>query len=127
MFFKGCIERAKSVTQGGAERFIAVASLIGISNVIDSLAITKQLVYDEKTLSMQQLIDALLNNWQGYEEIRCLILKKGHFFGNDDDCSNYVAQKFTDSLYTWNSGDNFLGKKKLFGNLIGYSLSSYPE
>ena len=121
IFLKGCIERAKSLTQGGAERYIAVAQLIGISNVIDSLSVTKQFVYDEKLLTMEQLVEALENNWQGYEDMRNLILKKGHFFGNDDDCSNFVARKFTDSLCAWNLAENFLGKKRMFGNLVGYN------
>lgn len=121
IFMEGCIEHAKSITQGGASRFIAVNQLIGISNVIDSLAVTKQFVYDEKLITMQELVDALRNDWNGYEEIRNLILKKGHFFGNDDECSNLVARKFMESLEIWNTGDNFLGKKTMFGNLIGYN------
>lgn len=121
IFLKGCIERAKSVTQGGAQRYIAVAPLIGISNVIDSLSVTKQFVYDEKILTMEQLIEALEHNWQNHESVRSLILKKGHFFGNDDACSNYVGRKFTESLCEWNLKENFLGRKRVFGNLIGYN------
>ncbi|MBR5554129.1 MAG: hypothetical protein IKV98_09825 [Clostridia bacterium] len=117
---EGCIENAKSCTQGGLTRYIAVGDLIGISNVIDSLAITKQFVFDEKLVSMAELVDALKNNWQGYEELYALIMKKGNFFGNDDDCSNSVAKRFLNSINKWNNTDNYLGKKWLFGNLIGY-------
>ena len=117
---EGCIENAKSCTQGGLERYIAVGLLIGISNVIDSLAITKQFVFDEKLVGMKELVDALKNNWQGYEQLHTIIMKKGNFFGNDDDCSNFVAQKFFSSINEWNNTDNYLGKKWLFGNLIGY-------
>ena len=31
-------------------------------------------------LTMKELIDAIQANWQGYEELRALILKKGDFF-----------------------------------------------
>lgn len=58
IFIDGCIENAKSVTQGGTNTYIAVGLLIGISNVIDSLSVTKQLVFDEKRITMEQLIDA---------------------------------------------------------------------
>ena len=42
-----------------------------------------RLVFDEKIITMAELIDALKNNWQGYAELRAIILKKGDFFGND--------------------------------------------
>lgn len=121
MFIDGCIENAKSVTQGGTDTYIAVGLLIGISNVIDSLSVTKQLVYDEKQISMKQLIDALKNNWAGYEDLREYILKKGMFFGNDDDSSNDIARRFFKSLDEWNTGENYLHKKLVFGNLVGYN------
>lgn len=121
IFIDGCIENAKSVTQGGTDTYIAVGLLIGISNVIDSLSVTKQLVFDEKKITMEKLIDALQNNWNGYEDLREYILKKGMFFGNDDDCSNSIANRFFKSLDNWNTGDNYLKKPWVFGNLIGYN------
>ena len=121
MLIDGCIENAKSVTQGGTDTYSAVGLLIGISNVIDSLSVTKQLVFDEKRVTMKSLIKALRNNWNGFEDLREYILKKGMFFGNDDDCSNTVANRFFKSLDAWNTGDNYLNKKLVFGNLVGYN------
>lgn len=121
MFIDGCIENAKSVTQGGTDTYIAVGLLIGIPNVIDSLSVTKQLVFDEKYVTMRQLAEALENNWNGFEELRKYILDKGMFFGNNDDCSNDVAHRFFKSLDSWNTGDNYLKKPLVFGNLVGYN------
>ena len=95
MLVDGCIENAKSVTQGGTDTYIAVGALIGISNVIDSLSVTKQLVFDEKRITMKQLIEALKNNWSGFEELREYVLKKGKFFGNDEPCSNDIAHRLS--------------------------------
>ena len=121
IFIDGCIENAKSVTKGGTDTYIAVGLLIGISNVIDSLSVTKQLVFDEKKVTMEQLIVALQNNWNGYEDLREYILKKGMFFGNDEPCSNDIAHRFFKSLDDWNNGDNYLKKPWIFGNLVGYN------
>ena len=121
IFIDGCIKSAKSVTQGGTNTYIAVGLLIGISNVIDSLSVTKQLVFDEKRITMEQLIDALRNNWNGFEDLREYILKKGDFFGNDEACSNDIAHRFFKSLDEWNDGNNYLRKKLVFGNLVGYN------
>lgn len=120
VFIEGCIENAKSIYPKSA-RFIAVGALIGIPNVIDSLSITKQFVFDEKLCSMSELVDAVKNNWSGYEDLRTIIMKKGKFFGNDDDCSNEIANRFMKTLDEWNNTDNYLGKKWLFGNLVGYN------
>lgn len=92
-----------------------------IPNVIDSLTIVKQFVFDEKLCSMSELVKALKNNWLVYEDLRTLIMKKGLFFGNDDECSNIIANKFFEALDEWNNTDNYLGKKWLFGNLVGYN------
>lgn len=121
IFLEGCIENGKSCTQGGLTRYIAVGLPIGISNVIDSLSITKQFVYDEKIITMPELVDALKKNWKGYDHLRNLILKKGCFFGNDDECSNEIARRLLRSIGEWNNGENYLGKKWLFGNLVGYN------
>lgn len=120
IFIEGCIKNAKSVTQGGVTKYIAVGLLIGISNVIDSLSVTKQIVFDERLVTVRQLTNALKSNWKGYENLRSYILKNGRFFGNDD-CSNDIAHRFFKSLDEWNSGDNYLGKKWVFGNLVGYN------
>ena len=121
VFVDGCIERAASITQGGASKYTAVGDLIGIPNVIDSLSITKQFVYDEKLVSMEELCDALEADWVGYEDLRRTILRKGKFFGNDDDTSNSVARLFTDLLDEWNNDTNYMKKPWIFGNLIGYN------
>ena len=94
----GCIENAKSVTRGGTQKYIAVGLLIGIANVIDSLSVTNQIVFNEKRATMAQLADALENNWNGYEDLRAYILKNGRFFGNDEQSSNDIANRFFKAL-----------------------------
>lgn len=121
IFFQGCIEKAKSLTQGAADYAIASPPMIGIPNVIDSLIVVRQFVYDEKSVSMAELTDALRNNWQGYEDLRLMIQKRGDFFGNDTERSNEVAQKLYQSFYTFMKGKkNLFGYQWLVGNLIGY-------
>ena len=121
IFIDGCIENAKSITEGGGDKFIAVGLPIGITTVIDSLTVIKQFVFDERTIEMAELCRALDNDFEGYEDLKALILKKAKFFGNDEDISNDIAKDLLSILYEWNDGNNYLGKKWLFGNLIGYN------
>lgn len=122
MFFEGSIERAKSITQGGAQNAVANCELIGITTLIDSLAIVKQFVYDEKIVTMEELANALKADWQGYDDLRNIILKKGKFFGNNDEISNGCADKFAKSVDEYfKDKKSDLGYKYLAGNLIGYN------
>jgi formate C-acetyltransferase len=94
---------------------------IGITNVIDSLAVVKQFVFDEKRFTMKDLISAVCNDWQGYENMRTLVVKQGKFFGNDDESSNFVAEKLFTSLYEFmKDKTNIFGYHFLIGDLIGY-------
>ena len=117
----GPIKNAKSATQGGLDKITALGLLIGITTVIDSLTVVKQFVFDEKKITMKELISALKNDWQGFETLHLGITKTAKYFGNDEEISNGLAQRFFESIYKWNDGNNYMGKKLVFGNLIGYN------
>lgn len=122
LFFQGCIEKAKSLTQGAGDIVIASPMCIGIANVIDSLIIIKQFVFDEKIVTMRELISAVQANWQGYDDLHTLIINKGDFFGNDTQRSNYVAQKLYQSMYEFlKNKTNLYGYHWLIGDLLGYN------
>lgn len=122
LLFPDCIKNAKSFTQGACKYAVSGTGLIGVTNVIDSLAIIKQFVYDEKETDMQTLTEALKNNWEGYEELLWKIKKKGRFFGNDDETSNYVAKLLCNTVYKHVKGKrNRAGYGISFGNLQGYN------
>ena len=122
MFFEGAIDRAKSITRGGAKNAIASMGAIGLVTVFDSLAIIRQFVYEEKRVSMGTLADALDANWEGYEEILAQIKKDGCYFGNDDDISNGCVKRFADSVTSYFADKTSdLGYHFLLGNLIGYN------
>ncbi len=122
LFFRGCIEKAKSPTRGAADVVICAPMFFGFTNIIDSLIVVKQFVYDEKIITMDELIAALQNNWKGYEELQVLIKKKGDFFGNDTERSNEMAVRFFETLYGFLKGKkNLFGYPILVGDLIGYN------
>lgn len=122
LFFNGCIESGKSLTQGGGDIVMASPMLIGMTNLIDSVIVVKQLAFDECVCTLKELSDALVHNWQGYEDLRQVIIKKAKFFGNDDSVSLFVSQKIYKSLHNF-----YMGKKNLFGypwlvgDLLGYN------
>jgi formate C-acetyltransferase len=68
----------------------AVLNPVGMINMADSLAAIRQLVFEEKKISMRTLQDALAANWEGYEDVRklCLAAPK---YGNGDDRVDLIA------------------------------------
>ena len=122
LLFNDCIENAKSLTQGGGDVVIASPMLLGITNVIDSLIVVKQFVFDSKAITMSELINAVQSNWKEYENLRRMILKTGKFFGNDDEISNYVAGRVYTSFYNHlKDKKNVFGYQWLIGDLLGYN------
>lgn len=122
LLFPDCIAEAKPFSQGPVKLASAGTSLVGIVNTIDSLAIVKQFVYDEKIISMKKLVSALNADWVGYEDLHTLILNKGKFFGNDDETSNYIANLLSDALYEFSrKRTNIWNYKLRYGNLQGYN------
>jgi formate C-acetyltransferase len=84
------IERAQDVREwnyGPEYRDIVV---LGLNNTADSLAAIKKLVFEEKKISMEELIRALENNWEGYEDLRRMCLNAPKF-GNDDDYVDLIS------------------------------------
>jgi len=81
---KNLMERRMLYENGGA------ISLCGMINVVDSLAVIKKLVFEEKKITMAQLKEALRANWEGYDELRrlCLAAPK---YGNDYDYVDSIA------------------------------------
>ncbi|MFX0046391.1 MAG: pyruvate formate lyase family protein, partial [Candidatus Hermodarchaeota archaeon] len=66
----GCIEKGLDINNGGTAPYISHAmSLGGSPNVGDSLAAIKKAVFEDKKITMEQLIDALDKNFEGEHEI----------------------------------------------------------
>ena len=66
-------------------------AVAGIANVGDSLAaIKKKLVFEDKKLTMGEIMDACRKNFKGKEEIRQMLLNAPKF-GNDIDYVDYIT------------------------------------
>ena len=86
------IERAEDIRKWNHKPDYRDIVLFGLNNAADSLAAIKKLVFDEKKVSMAELIEALKNDWDGYEDLRqmCLDAPK---FGNDDDYVDLISRE----------------------------------
>jgi formate C-acetyltransferase len=80
-----CIENGICKEAGGARyNFGPFISGIGAPDVGDSLTAIKKFIFEEKKITMDQLLDALEKNFEGYEDLHQMLLNVPKF-GNDDD------------------------------------------
>ncbi len=81
----GCMESGRDVMYGGAKYNSCGMAGVGIGNMADCLYIIKRLCYDEKKCSPAQLYDALMSDWEGYEELRDYIRYDCPHYGNGEE------------------------------------------
>jgi len=81
----GCIENGRDVTEGGAKYNRTGLTACGTANVGDSLMAIKKLCFDDKTVSLREMYDALQANWEGYEDLRQTIINEVPHYGNDNE------------------------------------------
>lgn len=91
-----CMEKGMDVTAGGAKYNLSGIQMIQVANLADSLAAIKQLVYDEKRVSREEMLDALEKDFEGYEILRTMMLNKIPKYGNDVDWVDAMGTKWAD-------------------------------
>ena len=90
---KGCAENGLDVTQGGAQLSFVTIEAVTFATTVNSLLAVKYLVYDNNFCSMGQLIEALKNNWEGFEVLQARAINKAPKYGRDDDTADAIASQ----------------------------------
>ena len=80
----GCMEKGMDVMWGGAKYNSTGNSCVGVGNLADCLNIVDYLCFKTKQVSTRRLYDAIMNNWEGEEELRQFIEGKCPHYGNAD-------------------------------------------
>lgn len=97
-----CIARGVDFERGGATYNYTSPLGVGPITVGDSLVAMKKFVFDEKKLTMPQLLAALKNNFEGQEPLRLMLKNKAPKYGNDideaDAMSDFAISVFCDAL-----------------------------
>lgn len=89
-----CMEKGMDVTAGGAHYNLSGIQMIQVANLADSLAAIRQLVFEEKTVSPAELLQALQNNFAENEILRTRLLYKVPKYGNDVDAVDALGAKW---------------------------------
>lgn len=142
-FVNDCIARGVDIERGGARYNWIMPSFVGMANLADALFTLKKLVFEERSLTMEQLAQALEDNFQGHELLHGRILNRLVKYGNDDDevdglvCElvtwltaslegfhSFRGGRFIPSMFCWIMHDEF-GSQTMAtpdGRVAGFTL-----
>lgn len=97
-FIDNCMTLGKTLKNGGCKYDVISQSNIGPSVVGNSFVAIKKLIFEEKQLTFDELMEAMATNWQGQngQRIRKLLLAQPKF-GNDIDEVDYIVKDVFDS------------------------------
>jgi formate C-acetyltransferase len=100
---RGCAEKALDITQGGPELSFTTIEAVTFATTVDSLLAIKHLVFDEKKASIEDLIQALRDNWEGHEKLQAWARYRAPKYGRDDDAADEMARKVMEvwTTETW--------------------------
>jgi len=93
-----CIKAGKSMGQGGAKYSMDGFGPVGTIDLADSLYAIKNLVFEEKRISMAELLEALRADFEGKDELYRMLLAEPKY-GNDGDYVEPIARTWYDIFY----------------------------
>ena len=84
MLMGGTIERAQDISLGGNSNNYGVHGT-GLSTAADSLAVVKKYYYEDKSISLEELMDCVHNNFKGHEDLQDKLRNEAPKMGLDQE------------------------------------------
>ena len=94
-----CIAKGRDYYDAGPRYNTNYIQCCGIGTTSDSLSAIKKHVFEEKEITMTQLLAALKRNFDRMETLRLRLANKTPFFGNDDEYADAIMQRVFGSLF----------------------------
>lgn len=88
-----CIKRGKDYNAGGARYNTNYIQGVGIGTITDCMASLKYNVFEEKKFTMEEMMQAILDNFEGHERILNLVRNKTPKYGNDDPYADSIMKE----------------------------------
>ena len=82
--------RGRDAYQNGVKFNNSSVLNCGFATLVDSVAAVKKLVYDDKIVSLEELKNAIDNDWKGYESLRRKA-QAAPKYGNGDEAADEIA------------------------------------
>ncbi|MFW6189109.1 MAG: pyruvate formate lyase family protein [Planctomycetota bacterium] len=95
LLYDDCLQRGRSLVDGGARYRGGIIESMGLVNAADCLTAIRELVYERGLFAPDQLLSMLDADWRGYERERELFLKAPKY-GNDDPRADEMLRRVSD-------------------------------
>lgn len=99
LIINDCTENGKDYNNGGARYNTSYVQGVGLGSITDNLTAIRYHVFDEKTLSMPQMLDHLKANFDDASELRHDLIYETPKYGNDDDYADHHAVEVFNAFY----------------------------
>ena len=96
MMYDGCLERGKAIFNGGCASLNGTLELYGMVDAADSLTAIKSLVFENKSMSAETMLDALSENFQSFEKERRMMMNVPKYGNSIPEADNMVMD-----LHNW--------------------------
>ena len=95
-----CIHRRKTIKEGGAVYDVISGLQSGVANVANALMAVKHTLFDEHTLTVEQIQTALSSNYDGIqgEKVRQILLSAPKYGNDVDEVDNIATRVLNDYL-----------------------------
>ncbi|HSG81771.1 MAG TPA: trans-4-hydroxy-L-proline dehydratase [Gemmatimonadota bacterium] len=94
-----CIAVGKDYHDGGARYNTSYIQGVGLGTITDALTAVKHHVFDQKTFSMAELLDALGRDFDGHDRLRKRLVNRTPKYGNDDDRADSVMRRVFEAYF----------------------------
>ena len=94
-----CIKKGKDYNAGGARYNTSYIQGVGMGSITDNLSSIKYNVFDKKNVNMNDLLNAMKDNYSSHDELRRKILDETPKYGNDDDYADSILKDVFEIYY----------------------------
>ncbi|MFC1661473.1 trans-4-hydroxy-L-proline dehydratase [Gemmatimonadota bacterium] len=94
-----CIARGRDYHDGGARYNTSYIQGVGLGTITDALTALRHQVFEKRSVSMADLLEALTDDFRGREALRHTLLEKTPKYGNDDDYADEVMQDVFEAYF----------------------------
>jgi formate C-acetyltransferase len=94
-----CIANGRDYNAGGARYNTSYIQGVGLGSITDNLAAIKKWVFDEGSLNLNELLEALRSDYKGFDELRYKLVYETPKWGNNVDEADSHAVKVFNSFH----------------------------
>ncbi len=94
-----CIQNGMDYNAGGARYNTSYIQGVGLGSITDSLTSIKYNVFDKELLSMDEMLCAMTDDFEGHNDLKRRLLDNTPKYGNDNDYADSVMKDIFELFY----------------------------